>query len=135
MSSQASPISPTQFASALVDLPIENLFTKVSEIRNSIAHLERSNEELRQYSDSVNGDADCLAAMKENDEVIGRMSDRINLVKKEVERRGQKWHQGEVNGDSDGPVPTGGTLNDEELRRQMEARITDDDGDEEGVHL
>jgi len=135
MSSQAGPISPTQFASALAELPVENLYTKVSEIRNSIAHLERSNEELQQYSDSVNGDADCLAAVRENDEVIRRMNDRIDLVKKEVERRGQKWHQGEVNGDTDGPVPIGGTLNDEELRRQMEARITEDDGDEEGVHL
>jgi hypothetical protein len=135
MSSEARPISPTQFATALVDLPVESLYAKVSEIRNSIAHLERSNKELRDYSNSVDGDADCLAAVRENDEVIGRMNDRIDLVKKEVERRGQKWHQGEVNGDSDGPVPTGGTLNDEQLRRQMEARMTDDDGDEEGIHL
>jgi hypothetical protein len=135
MSSEARPISPTQFATALMDLPVESLYAKVSEIRNSIAHLERSNKELRDYSNSVDGDADCLAAVRENDEVIGRMNDRIDLVKKEVERRGQKWHQGEVNGDSDGPVPTGGTLNDEQLRRQMEARMTDDDGDEEGVHL
>jgi hypothetical protein len=135
MSSQARPISPTQFASALADLQVENLYAKASEIRNSIAHLERSNEELQQYSDSVNGDADCLAAVRENDEVIGRMNDRIDLVKKEVERRGQKWHQGEANGDSNGPVPTGGTLNDDQLRRQMEVRMADDDDDEEGVHL
>lgn len=135
MSSEARPISPTQFATAVTDLPVENLYAKVVEIRNSVAHLERSNKELREYSDSVAGDADCLAAVRENEEVIGRMDDRIELVRKEVERRGQKWHEGEVNGERDGEVPAGGTLNDEELQWQMEARIADDADDEEGVHL
>lgn len=137
MSSEARPIPPTQFASALEDLPVENLYAKVLEIRNSIAHLERSNKELEEYSDSVGGDTDCTAAARENEEVIARMNERIELIKKEVERRGQKWHGGEVNGETDGEVAAvGGRLNDEELRRQMEARMAEEEEDgEEGVHL
>jgi hypothetical protein len=136
MSSEARPISPSQFASALEDLPVENLYAKVSEIRNSVAHLERSNKELDDYSRSAGGDADCVAAMRENEEVIGRMNERIELVKQEVERRGQKWHEADLNGQTDGEVPAGGRLNDEELRRQMEERFAGDgEGEGEGVHL
>lgn len=134
MSSEASPISPTQFASALEELPIENLYAKVYEIQNSISHLHISNQELQGYSDSVGGDVDCMAALRENEEVISRMNDRIGLVKKEVERRGQIWHETVVNGKSEEEAPAGGTLNDEELRRQMEDRMADDD-QEDGVHL
>jgi hypothetical protein len=135
MSSEARPISPTQFATAIVDLPVENLYAKVFEIRNSIDHLERSNTELREYSDSVGGDIDCVAAIRENQDVIGRMNDRIELVKREVERRGQKWHEAEVNGKPDGEVTAGGTINDEDLQRQMEERMAQDDDAEDGVHL
>ncbi len=135
MSSEARPISPTQFAAAVEDLPVENLYTKVSEIRNSIAHLERSNKDLEEYSNSVGGDADCEAAVRENKEVVGRMKERIDLVRKEAERRGQKWHEGEVNGETDREVVAEGTLNDEELRRQMEERMAEEDDAEEGVHL
>jgi hypothetical protein len=136
MSSEARPISPTQFAAAIEDLPVENLYAKVFEIQNSIAHLERSNKELEDYSSSVGGDADCAAAVRENAEVVGRMNDRIELVKKEVERRGQKWHQGVVNGTNKGEAsPVGGRLSDEELQRQMEERMADEDDAEEGVHL
>lgn len=135
MSSETRPISPTQFATAILDLPLENLYAKVFEIRNSVDHLERSNKELREYSDSVGGDADCVAAVRENEDVINRMNDRIELVKREVERRGQKWHEAGVNGKTDGEVAAGGTLTDEELRRQMEERMAEDDEAEEGVHL
>lgn len=139
MSSDARPISQAQFATAIVDLPVENLYTKVFEIQNSIAHLERSNKELSDYSASVggdgDGDGDCMAAIKENEEVIDRMNDRVELVKKEVERRGQKWHEVVVNGKAEDEQPAGGRLNDEELRRPMEERMAGDDEADEGVHL
>ncbi len=136
MSSEARPISPAQFAAAIEDLPLENLYAKVSEIRNSIAHLERSNKDLEDYSNSAGGDSDCMAAVRENEEVIDRMNGRIELIKKEMERRGQKWHEAEVNGEVNGEAAPGGTLTDEELRRGMEARMAEDNDDaEEGVHL
>lgn len=37
------------------------------------------------------GDKDCLDAISENEEVIKRMEERIELVREEVERRGARW--------------------------------------------
>ena len=117
MSHEARPISPARFASALEDLPLANLYSKALEIRNSIAHLQRSNGELQEYSDSQpSGDADCLEAVRENEIVIERMKERVELVKKEVERRGGRWHEADVevdrlNGKSDSGVVENGYIN------------------------
>lgn len=87
MSSEAAPISATRFAEALKDLPISSLHSKVLEIRNQIAHLDYSNEQLREFAD----DADCVDAIQENEVVIARMTERIALIKTEVENRGANW--------------------------------------------
>ena len=94
MSHEARPISPARFASALEDLPLANLYSKAFEIRNSIAHLQRSNEELQAYSDDQpGGDAECLEAIRENEVVVERMRERVGLVKREVVKRGATWHE------------------------------------------
>jgi hypothetical protein len=117
MSHEARPISPARFASALEDLPLANLYSKALEIRNSIAHLQRSNGELQEYSDSqASGDADCLEAVRENEIVIERMKERVELVKREVERRGGRWHEADVeadglNGKSDSEAVENGYVN------------------------
>jgi hypothetical protein len=115
MSHEARPISPVRFASALEDLPLANLYSKAFEIRNSIAHLQRSNEELQAYSDSQHGgDTDCLEAIRENEVVIERMRERVGLLKREVEKRGGRWHEAdaEVDGvsreEGDGEVTENG---------------------------
>jgi predicted RNase H-like nuclease (RuvC/YqgF family) len=163
MSSESQPISAERFAFAIKDLPAENLYAKAQELENSIAHLERSNKTLQEYIDSIRsdtslsestrqeGDKDCSDAIQENQVVIERQKERIDLLKREVERRGAKWHEGDTNGTvngSSGEVATngstaeternaGGRLTDEELRRQMMDRLgNDEDGDEEGgMHL
>ena len=89
MSSESQPISAPRFAAALPALSLESLHAKAAEIRNSIAHLKSSNEQLREYA--VQGDKDCYEAMVENEEVIERMEQRVELLKKEVEGRGMKW--------------------------------------------
>jgi len=67
------------------------------EIRNSVAHLDYSNEQLKPFADgtdpSANGrpDQDCIDAIKENEIVIARMQERIALLKAEVEGRGSSW--------------------------------------------
>ncbi|KAG9232083.1 hypothetical protein BJ875DRAFT_467782 [Amylocarpus encephaloides] len=97
MSSDTLPISPTRFATALKDLPLETLHFKGAEIRNSIAHLDYSNEQLRPFANgselSTNGvpDQDCVDAIRENEIVIARMERRIALLKAEVEERGSSW--------------------------------------------
>jgi len=100
MSSEATPISPVRFAEALRDLPISTLHLKALELRNSIAHLDYSNEQLKPFADgtdpslpSPTPDPDCVEAIKENEVVIARMQERIELLKKEVERRGGSWNE------------------------------------------
>ncbi|KAG8626192.1 hypothetical protein KVT40_006593 [Elsinoe batatas] len=147
MSSDALPIDPAQFAIALESLPVETLHQKAAEILNSIGHLKSSNEQMMPYADE--GDQDCKEAMFENLVVIGRMNERIKILREEVEKRGLRWmdaeveeREGKVNGHVEGNgearevrAPSG-RLTDEELRRRMEERMAADEAEEEdGVHL
>jgi hypothetical protein len=107
-SADTTPISPARFAAALKGLSIEMLHLKVLEIRNSIAHLQYSNDQLRPFaegsataatattsSQATGGgsepDQDCIDAIRENELVIDRMAERIALVRVEVEDRGASW--------------------------------------------
>lgn len=86
------------------------LHLKVLEIRNSIAHLQYSNDQLKPYaegtatatasSDNNNSsvppaepDQDCIEAIRENEQVIERMAERIAIVRIEVEERGVSWNE------------------------------------------
>ena len=99
MSSDTLPITPSRFALALKDLSISSLHLKVLELRNNIAHLDYSNEQLRPFADGTaptsstpqQPDPDCIDAIRENEEVISRMQERIQLVRAEVEDRGCSW--------------------------------------------
>jgi hypothetical protein len=100
MSSEALPIAPRAFAAALKDLTLQTLHLKVLELRNSLAHLAYSNEQLRPFAegaaDAAAGadgvpDQDCVDAIRENEEVMRRMEERIALVRAEVEGRGAAW--------------------------------------------
>ncbi|QDS74132.1 hypothetical protein FKW77_000163 [Venturia effusa] len=163
MSATATPIPPSQFALAIRDLPLPNLHFKAAEIRNQIAHLTSSNEQLAEFTD----DSDCKEAISENEVVMGRMRERLDLLKAEVEGRGNLWiddsEQKEetqaVSGDANGTAgeevisngdiaanraneqaqaqpAQSGRLTDEELRAMLRARMGDPtDEDEEGVYL
>ena len=119
MSADTTPISPARFASAIKDLSLSMLHLKVLEIRNSIAHLQYSNDQLAPFaqgtsvalgttttnttetSSSSNNnntssantvpDQDCIDAIKENEAVIDRMAERIAIIRAEVEERGFSW--------------------------------------------
>ncbi len=118
MSSESHPINPARFAEALKDLSASSLALKVLELRNSIAHLDYSNAELRPFAEGTssafagdngennnsNGgnqqqhragtpDQDCIDAIAENEAVIGRMQERIQLIRTEVESRGLSWRE------------------------------------------
>ncbi|KAI0125568.1 hypothetical protein BJ170DRAFT_438400 [Xylariales sp. AK1849] len=110
MSSETTPISPARFAEALQDLPPSSLALKVFELRNSIAHLDYSNAELKPFAEgrtptldssaANQPDQDCVDAIRENETVIARMQGRIELIKAEVEGRGLSW--AEFQGSTDG---------------------------------
>ncbi|KAI8951082.1 hypothetical protein F4801DRAFT_307718 [Xylaria longipes] len=107
MSSETQPISSARFAEALKDLPASSLALKVLELRNSIAHLDYSNAELRPFADGITPtldqqgnpseagqpDQDCKDAITENEAVIARMQERIELIRAEVEGRGLSWRE------------------------------------------
>ncbi|KAI9699081.1 MAG: hypothetical protein M1836_003270 [Candelina mexicana] len=94
MSSTSTPINPRTFALAIKDLPLSNLHLKAAELRNSISHLQYSNTELQRWADA--GDRDCAEAVRENEMTIGRMEERIELCRREVEKRGFRWGESEV---------------------------------------
>jgi hypothetical protein len=108
MSADTTPISPARFAAALKDLSISMLHLKSLEIRNSIAHLQYSNDQLRPFAEGsatalssssstaadaapAQPDQDCIDAIRENEAVIDRMAERIALIRAEVEERGVAW--------------------------------------------
>lgn len=114
MSSENTPITPARFAEALKALSLSSLHLKVLELRNQIAHLDYSNEQLRPFAEGreavidpttpssssttaaaatqqEQGDQDCKDAIAENEGVIERMQDRIKLIRVEVEERGCSW--------------------------------------------
>lgn len=155
----SQPIDPARFASALEDLPVDALFSKAAELANSIEHLHSSNQQMLPFAEA--GDQDCKDAMFENLAVITRINQRIGLIRQEVEKRGLRWSEGEVE-DAEAVKPTNvpdmvnghgqlvngnhsaqtnataqtatqsGSLTDEELRRRLGALIEDED---DGVHL
>ncbi len=159
MSSTSTPIMPHRFAEAIKELPLANLHFKAAEIRNSVAHLESSNQQLEPFAND--GDKDCVEAIQENVVVIRRMEERIGLLRREVEGRGFKWGEDEqekedfdMNGHDDiqdiqehlsrtdqaeqGRRPSGASPGDEELARRLMERIEeggDEGGDGDGVHL
>lgn len=130
MSSSASPISPARFSAAIKDLPLGNLHSSAAELRNSIAHLRSSNDQLRPFTEGEqHADQDCADAIKENEEVIERMMGRIGMLKREVERRGFKWveleeeEEEEEGGVVNGHV--GGHEGDEEEEEEEEGQEED----------
>ncbi|KEQ61535.1 uncharacterized protein M437DRAFT_51116 [Aureobasidium melanogenum CBS 110374] len=159
MSHEALPIDRARFAEALESLPLDALHSKVAELRNNMNHLRYSNEQMVPFADEgdqgnsdVDGE-DCKDAMYENLVVISRMNERIDLLRAEVEKRGMRWSEAEVedrqvsermvNGDSASTTttqsqPRSGRLTDDQLRAQLEARLAQDTQDvqeEEGLHL
>ncbi|KAI5862570.1 hypothetical protein GGS23DRAFT_82345 [Durotheca rogersii] len=115
MSSESQPISPARFAEALRELPASTLAIKVLELRNSIAHLDYSNAELKPFAEghaptleqqqtgaaAGQPDQDCVDAIAENEAVIARMQERIELIKAEVEARGLSWREFQGKADED----------------------------------
>ncbi|OOG01181.1 hypothetical protein ASPCADRAFT_941 [Aspergillus carbonarius ITEM 5010] len=156
MSSESLPIALTAFAEAIKELPLPVLYAKVSEIRNSIAHLHRSNQELRAFiAESCESETDkqeLESYIIENEGVAVSMTERIDLLKAEVESRGQQWieldekEKGQQNGDSASSPSqaTNGTTEGSEAtvqRGSSNPASTENSGDaqtgqdEEGVYL
>ncbi|KAJ5113035.1 hypothetical protein N7456_001569 [Penicillium angulare] len=114
MTTAAPPIDPAAFAEAITELPLSAVYNKISELRNSIAHLHRSNSELRLFleesQDTEEEKKELEGYILENEGVITSINVRVSLLKTELENRGQPWVEGEERkyGDGDGITETQG---------------------------
>lgn len=88
-------ITASLFTEAIRDLPLPNLYAKAFEIQNSVAHLHRSNDEMRSFIDesceTEEDKQELQTYISDNERVFISMTERIKLLKEEVERRGQRW--------------------------------------------
>lgn len=126
------PITPAVFSEALTTLPLSSLYAKISELQNSIAHLERSNVEIRQFIDeSADQDPELEDAINENGTVINNMTERIGLVEAELERRGQRLTQAEDISNTTQPAAV--AAGQSQSQSQPEPRIQDAAVGEPGV--
>lgn len=93
MATESLPLSPAAFAEAIQELPLSSVYSKVAELRNSIAHLHRSNAELRLFltesQDPEEEKKELEGYIVENERVVTSMNERIVLLRTELERRGQ----------------------------------------------
>ncbi|RHZ66230.1 uncharacterized protein CDV56_108919 [Aspergillus thermomutatus] len=153
MSEESQPITLEAFAEAIKELPLSAVYAKVSEIRNSLAHLRRSNSELRAFIDesceSESDKRELEGYIAENEGVITTMNERIGFLKTEIENRGESWIEEEVEADNKGdgdqasaslssqPI-VNGTVGDERPRAHQDATGRPEDthtNEEEGVYL
>lgn len=93
MATENLPINPAAFAEAIQELPLSSVYAKVAELRNSIAHLHRSNAELRLFltesQDPEDEKKEIEGYITENEGVVTSIHERIGLLRTELERRGQ----------------------------------------------
>jgi hypothetical protein len=135
MSAQARPISPTRFAAALKDLALSNLYNKVSELRNQLAHLDYSNQEMQAFAEGTapgltEPDKDCILAIEENEVVIKRIVERLALLRVEIEGRGNAWLDGRHEEER---KLANGHLTEEQGRAVGDEPIMVGEGDEDGI--
>lgn len=148
MAAQIITINPEAFIEALKELPLSSIYGKVSELRNSIAHLHRSNAEMTAFMENCETDEEkreMEGYIRENEGVFKSMGERLGMLKDEIERRGQKWIEeesssvsfdgkvGDMNGDGDEVVNVNGSGSGR-VESSTENQVGGDNS-EEGVYL
>jgi hypothetical protein len=79
-------MNPSQLEKALYELPPVTLITEIPEIQNAIAHLLKSNQEMREF-DPQHTDPDFIQAIKENVDLIKRKEKQVDLTLKVIRER------------------------------------------------
>ncbi|KAI9262009.1 hypothetical protein BY458DRAFT_534606 [Sporodiniella umbellata] len=87
-------MNDTQLRKALNDLPSDSLISEISETQNTIVHLLKSNQELREYNEEES-DPDLVQAIQENKALIERKEKQVDLTLDVIrERLGQAaWRE------------------------------------------
>lgn len=153
MTDQQDTITASIFADAIKELPLSAIYIKVSELRNSIAHLHRSNDEMKAFiTESCENDEDkreLETYISENEGVHVSMLERIALLKAEVEGRGQQWIEvangtnasntsTEQSALSEEAQPVANGILESEIRRDQiaqESNVQNAETEQEGIYL
>lgn len=130
----------TAYKSALGQLSTPSLYGEILRLENSIKHLRRSNEELRLHETSGEEDTSWIQpVIAENEGVIKKQREQVELVKSEISERGAKSTHGEeilMVRDSNGSSTTGNTERIEEnAEREIVGETMQLDESSNGVHL
>ncbi|KAL7315074.1 hypothetical protein PS15m_006573 [Mucor circinelloides] len=123
-------MNPAQLEKALNEMPAVTLITEIPEIQNAIAHLLKSNQEIREF-DPDNKDPDFIQAIKENADLIKRKETQVDITLQVIrERLGEAaWREMGSN------VKEFRELHAQELKAEQQFQQTKADKDEEGVFL
>lgn len=119
------------YKSTLKQLSSPSLYGEILRLENSIKNLRRSNEELRLYESNAQEDTSWIPPIiVENDQVIAKQSEQVDLVKVELSDRGalSDYSNDFTNGDTREVGDDG--ADDEQDAEQMEI-----DEPSDGVHL
>lgn len=141
MSTSRQPITPSVFAEAIKELPLESLHAEAAKLTNDMAKLIESNvaleaEKAVETEEGIKFLDDVIA---ENEGVVRWKEERIELLKVEVENRGQIWVDPRKAGEEEGEHQNGqqrsrvnGAGNDTAALHGQHGRAVDGD---EGVYL
>jgi hypothetical protein len=127
------------YKSSLRQLSTPSLCGEILKLENSIKHLRRSNDELRVHESNDEGDTSWIQpVIAENELVIMKQNEQVELVKHEISNRGARSEHAEEGLLGQGPV--NGTLDGNGQQHYEQEDIDDRDRIEldesnNGVHL
>ncbi|KAM5540466.1 hypothetical protein V8D89_005924 [Ganoderma adspersum] len=96
-------------------LAVSVITEEISRLQNSLAHLQRTQDELKEALSTAPGDADLAEAFQENEIVIGSQRERVSMLLIVLTEKGvlMSAHYGPVDSTRptaaqhmDGPAPT-----------------------------
>jgi hypothetical protein len=129
----------TAYKSALRQLSTPSLYGEIFKLENSVKHLLRSNEELRLHGTSGAEDTSWIQpVIAENEEVIKKQREQVELVKSEISERGAKSEHGEevtMIQDSTATNRSAGSIEENAERESVEQGMMQLDEPSNGVHL
>ncbi|GAB5586410.1 hypothetical protein Unana1_01310 [Umbelopsis nana] len=67
-------------------LPTETLLSEISRLQNSINHLARSNDEIKEFDPQLN-DSDLKQAVLENEQVVSRQQEQMDALIELIRQR------------------------------------------------
>lgn len=114
-------------------LSTPSLYAEILKLDNSIRHLKRSNEELKLHGESEDDGQWTADVVKENEDVIAKQEEQIEMAKAEIVERGQSEHSEMEVGDGDEKVQS--NFNGNGVQRGEEHGEPMDLEDDDGLHL